>query len=61
MSYGYEPKVWKEKARQHWQEFQPTLFNELSASNQLEDALHYAVEQTWAEMQSLMSEGFQAH
>lgn len=61
MSYGYEPKVWKEEARQHWQEFQPTRFNELTASSQLEDALDYAVEQTWAEMQSLMSGGFQAH
>lgn len=61
MSYGYEPKVWKEKARQHWQEFQPTRFNELSSSNQLEDALDYAVEQTWAEMQSLINSGFQEH
>lgn len=61
MSYGYEPAVWKEQAREHWAEFQPTRFRELNDADKLENALDYAVEQTWREMKSLMESGVPAH
>ena len=61
MSYGYDPAVWKEQAREHWAEFQPTRFRELNETGKLEDALDYAVEQTWREMKSLMDSGVPAH
>lgn len=61
MSYGYEPAVWKEQAREHWAEFQPTRFRELNEAGKLEDALDYAVAQTWREMKSLMDSGCYAH
>ena len=35
MSYGHEPAVWKEQAREHWAEFQPTRFRELNEAGKL--------------------------
>lgn len=53
--------VWISQARDHWKEFQPTLFKELKAKNQLGNALRDAAERTHQEMSELEAQGFSNH
>lgn len=48
---------WIDQARQHWQEFQPARFKELTDSGQLEAALRTAADATSDEMFKLASQG----
>ena len=48
------------QARQHWQEFQPTRFQALTDSGQLETALRQAAERTAEEMSKLIDRGVNA-
>ncbi|MEW8437168.1 MAG: hypothetical protein AB2689_03340 [Candidatus Thiodiazotropha taylori] len=52
---------WISKAKEHWKEFQPTRYQELKESGQLEQALQEAAEQTHLEMSELEEAGFQNH
>ncbi|MCP4305500.1 MAG: hypothetical protein GY788_11605 [bacterium] len=49
---------WKNLAREHWKEFQPTRFKALQKASQLEQALDHAVSQTHLEMDQLTASGF---
>lgn len=51
---------WINQARQHWQEFQPKRFQELTSSGQLETALRLAAEATSDEMAKLIGQGVPA-
>lgn len=48
---------WINQARQHWMEFQPTRFKELTDSGKLESALRQAAEATTEEMSKLIDQG----
>lgn len=48
---------WMSQARQHWQEFQPTRFQELKQSGRLGQALQDAAERTYQEMNALTEAG----
>ena len=48
---------WMNQARQHWQEFQPKRFKELTESGQLETALRLAAEATSEERFKLVAQG----
>ncbi|MCG7932623.1 MAG: hypothetical protein N0E44_21625 [Candidatus Thiodiazotropha lotti] len=52
---------WISKAKEHWKEFQPTRYQELKESGQLEQALQQAAEQTHLEMSELEEAGYQNH
>ncbi|MEW8436616.1 MAG: hypothetical protein AB2689_00520 [Candidatus Thiodiazotropha taylori] len=52
---------WISKANEHWKEFQPTRYQELKESGQLEQALQQAAEQTHLEMSELEEAGYQNH
>lgn len=51
---------WINQARQHWQEFQPARFQQLTESGQLETALRQAAEWTAEEMSKLIDRGVPA-
>lgn len=66
-STGPRPRIpqmqhqhWIDQARQHWQEFQPARFKELTDSGQLEAALRRAAEWTAEEMSKLIDRGVNA-
>ena len=46
------------KAREHWKEFQPTLYKRLKAEGTLEQRLEEAAQRTLNEMDQLMNAGF---
>lgn len=52
---------WKNQARAHWKEFQPTRFKELVKAGKLPEALTEAAERTFQEMGELQQAGFQHH
>ena len=52
---------WVNQARSHWKEFQPTRYQSLQASNQLETELQKAAELTHQEMSDLESQGYSEH
>jgi hypothetical protein len=50
---------WKDQAKAHWKEFQPTRFQQLQAAGKLDEALTQAAEQTYRETSELENSGFQ--
>lgn len=50
---------WKNQAREHWAEFQPTRYQELKKAGTLEQALTDAAEQTFRETNELEEAGMQ--
>ncbi len=52
---------WISQAREHWKEFQPTLFSQLKESGQLNQALKDAAERTHQEMSELEASGLTTH
>ena len=52
---------YKAKARKHWTEWLPEKVAQLKADGDLETALQLAANQTRAEVDNLMAQGFQLH
>lgn len=50
-----------EKAREHWKEFQPTMFKALERAGMLERRLEEAAQKTVSEMADLRDQGFDDH
>ena len=48
---------WKEKARSHWKEFRPQMYQDLLKSGQLEQALRKASDNANEEISELVSNG----
>lgn len=52
---------WIRQARKHWQEFRPTMFEDMKQAGTLEAALAEAAERTYLEMTALEEAGFKYH
>ncbi|MBI2276328.1 MAG: hypothetical protein HYU74_03135 [Dechloromonas sp.] len=48
-------------ARSHWQSYLPTLYEELTESGRLDEAIEQAVEQARTEIAELQAAGYQLH